>query len=582
MINVLAVIGARLNSSRLPGKHLLDLAGEPLISRIFSRIERIKIIDKIVLATTNDTFNEPLVDWAKKNKKYIFCNDGDVNNLVGRIDTIVQNENPKIVVYICGDSPLIEPITLSNMISALVRSDADLVDLEPAKNAKKYIHEGFSVYKRKVWDRIVNYSINLEEKEHVGSALKKFSSQLKTIYIPEKQIYASIDHRISVDTPSDYYFMSELYIKWFSNALADSIVPLDWVVNEIINDKQLANINQNVVQKKIGQQSFDIILVCNVGLKTGLGHLSRTLNLLKVLQDQFSAGVQLLIQGDLPASYELNLVRHKVISEKESLINEVENQITTFKPDIVVFDINPTDIDFYFFLKLKLIKESVKLVAIDSFIENCDFFDLVIIPSFFLKPEYVDKLPNIKFGWDYFMLPQINTDKIEEKTGLIITIGGSDPCGLGASLPCLLDELLPEGTKVNWIQGPFASKPILPEMPRLLWKIHFAPKSLGSIMRNAECALSVYGVSFFELLSHGVPTVVFSPYLRDLNLELLSLKEENVAIVAENYSFAVKELVQLMENKEMKNSLSKNAKLKVDSQGAYRVAQLIEKLRAKV
>jgi len=65
-------------------------------------------------------------------------------------------------------------------------------------------------------------------------------------------------------------------------------------------------------------------------------------------------------------------------------------------------------------------------------------------------------------------------------------------------------------------------------------------------------------------------------------LELLSLKEENVAIVAENYSFAVKELVQLMENKEMKNSLSKNAKLKVDSQGAYRVAQLIEKLRAKV
>jgi hypothetical protein len=64
-------------------------------------------------------------------------------------------------------------------------------------------------------------------------------------------------------------------------------------------------------------------------------------------------------------------------------------------------------------------------------------------------------------------------------------------------------------------------------------------------------------------------------------LELLLLKEENVAIVAEDYSAAVKELVHLIKNKEMKNILSKNAKLKVDSQGAYRIAHLIEKLKAK-
>ena len=61
---VAAVIGARLNSSRLPGKQLLPLAGRPLIAHIVERLRHVEGLDQIVLATTADDFNKPLRDWA--------------------------------------------------------------------------------------------------------------------------------------------------------------------------------------------------------------------------------------------------------------------------------------------------------------------------------------------------------------------------------------------------------------------------------------------------------------------------------------------------------------------------------------
>ncbi len=72
-MTVLAVIGARLNSSRLPRKHMLDLAGKPLIARIFERLERVSVIDKLVLATTADDYNKPMVTWAEQAGKSVLA-----------------------------------------------------------------------------------------------------------------------------------------------------------------------------------------------------------------------------------------------------------------------------------------------------------------------------------------------------------------------------------------------------------------------------------------------------------------------------------------------------------------------------
>ena len=64
-LKILAVVGARLNSSRLPGKHMLTLAGRPMIERVFQRLHKSTLLNSFILATTDDSFNVELIDWAR-------------------------------------------------------------------------------------------------------------------------------------------------------------------------------------------------------------------------------------------------------------------------------------------------------------------------------------------------------------------------------------------------------------------------------------------------------------------------------------------------------------------------------------
>ena len=58
---VVAIIQARMGSSRLPGKVLLDLAGEPMLARVVNRVRRAQSLDEVVIATTTETADDPLV-----------------------------------------------------------------------------------------------------------------------------------------------------------------------------------------------------------------------------------------------------------------------------------------------------------------------------------------------------------------------------------------------------------------------------------------------------------------------------------------------------------------------------------------
>ena len=63
--STIAVIQARMGSSRVPGKAMIDLAGRPLIGHIFDRVRRIRNIGPIVLATTTDPRNERMIKFAR-------------------------------------------------------------------------------------------------------------------------------------------------------------------------------------------------------------------------------------------------------------------------------------------------------------------------------------------------------------------------------------------------------------------------------------------------------------------------------------------------------------------------------------
>ena len=207
---VTAIIGARLNSSRLPGKQLLDLAGKPMIGRLLDRIKSVPEIDQIALATTADDYNADLLAWGNKESIKSYGYTGDIDDLMGRVDYVFSDMGGDILVYVCGDSPLIEPSTLSRLVKALKNTpEAEIPVFAPREDGNSYIHEGFGIYRRDFWHKMMAQSQEPFEREHVGAvhhALGKVCPD-HVAEVVEPDIYAALDHRISVDTPSDYRFV---------------------------------------------------------------------------------------------------------------------------------------------------------------------------------------------------------------------------------------------------------------------------------------------------------------------------------------------------------------------------------------
>lgn len=586
MSKVIAIIGARLNSSRLPGKHLLDLAGKPLIARIFERLAQVGEIDKAVLATTADAYNQPLVDWARGAGKPVFAFDGDVNDLVGRVHAVVEAEQPDYVVYICGDSPLIEPTTLSALIQSLANNPtADHVELAPPP-ASKFIHEGFIVYRRALWERIVAASKTPATREHVGSALGEMRPGLSIQPVADNPFFASCEHRISVDTPSDYRFMAEIYRRWYERYPPESIVSLSWAIGEIQHDDQLAATNRDVRQKAIGENSQPILIVCQAGPGIGLGHLSRSLALATALQDRHFAGVHLLIQAPSVTKTGLALLPHRFIPAESDLTEHIRTEMADKHFRAVVLDLAPSRIpESMPGLLAELGRQDVLRVGIDSLHSLAGptgLLDLLCLPSFHVAPSLLAACTPtpVRHGWPYYLLPPAPPSWQPGHRVLALT-GGSDATRLGETLPGELDRALPTGSEIHWVRGPYAAQPDLPASPRLKWLIHDAPSQLGSLMDASNYAITVYGVSFFELIQRGIPSVVFSPYgTRDTD-ELGPLAAADAAVVTNDAPTAVTALARLMATPAHAAHLATRGPALLDGQGPVRLARdIFEQLEA--
>ena len=339
----------------------------------------------------------------------------------------------------------------------------------------------------------------------------------------------------------------------------------------------------SIRMKKVIESStnMNVLMVCHVGSGSGLGHLTRSLVVAKALKDQFDASVQFLIQGELIVKNDLENFDNQFVSLEQSVSLSIQAINEINKLDIVIFDLYPGYIprDMKALL-VNLRTSGSKIVAIDGLLEYRSELDMIFIPSFqFNPPVNLGHGAPIIFGWDCFLL-DVQDTKIEWEKGqkVLALTGGSDTSELGKTWPTLLDQVLSEGTELHWVTGPFAKSPYLPDLPHISIHNHEAPDGLGSLMKASNYAVTVFGVSFFELLYYGVPTVVFSPYNGKDNSQLDAIAEAEVALVAKNEIEAADMLVDLMNNEACSRNLSKKAHDLLNPQGVIRLCNEIDRL----
>ena len=117
-MKVVAIIQARMGSTRLPGKVLLDLAGEPVLARVVNRTQRATTLDGIVIATTTESGDEVIVELCNSRGWAHFR--GSEEDVLERYYQAARKYHADIVVRITSDCPLIEPEIIDLVVQELL------------------------------------------------------------------------------------------------------------------------------------------------------------------------------------------------------------------------------------------------------------------------------------------------------------------------------------------------------------------------------------------------------------------------------------------------------------------------------
>jgi spore coat polysaccharide biosynthesis protein SpsF len=121
--HTVAIVQGRMNSSRLPGKILLDLAGRPMLEHVLERARSARLLDQVVMATTTDPSDDPVEDFCQVKGYPVFR--GDMFDVLDRFYQAARQFKARIVVRITADCPVIDPALIDMTVRVLQSSGID-------------------------------------------------------------------------------------------------------------------------------------------------------------------------------------------------------------------------------------------------------------------------------------------------------------------------------------------------------------------------------------------------------------------------------------------------------------------------
>src|SRR5690242_12761537 len=119
---VLVVIQARMGSSRLPGKVLMDLGGRPALALQLERLRPLQV-DHVTIATTTEPRDDVLVDLARDHG--VDAVRGPEDDVLARFAVAVDRFDPSSVVRLTADCPLTDPALVGEVLELHLRAGAD-------------------------------------------------------------------------------------------------------------------------------------------------------------------------------------------------------------------------------------------------------------------------------------------------------------------------------------------------------------------------------------------------------------------------------------------------------------------------
>lgn len=237
----LAIIQARMGSSRLPEKVLMPLAGTPSILHTVRRAQSASLLDHVIVATTDQNSDESLVSFLRKEN--IDCFQGSENDVLKRYydcyQSFQQKNQVRGIVRITGDCPLIEPQIIDKVIKTFVENDLDYCGTNDS------FAEGLDteVFSPQVLAEAHNKATLKSEREHVALYIHNHKEDFK--YHKISNPTNDGHYRITMDEDADYKVLSKIFENLQPNDLS-----IDKIKHFLDNNLDVAKINSSIIRNE--------------------------------------------------------------------------------------------------------------------------------------------------------------------------------------------------------------------------------------------------------------------------------------------------------------------------------------------
>lgn len=240
------IVQARMTSTRLPGKVLKQVLGKPLLEYQIERLQRVKLADEIVIATTTNQTDAPIVDLCNSLSVAHFR--GSEDDVLARYYGAATAHQADVVVRVTSDCPLIDPQVINQVIDYYLQNQStyDYV----SNSIKRTYPRGMDteVFSFSVLQQAFSEATPPPDREHVTPFIHRQPERYRLGHVTYSEDCSH--HRWTVDTPEDFELIQKIIEAVYPN---QPCFTLEDCLRSLQQHPDWYFINSDIEQKKYGE-----------------------------------------------------------------------------------------------------------------------------------------------------------------------------------------------------------------------------------------------------------------------------------------------------------------------------------------
>ena len=249
MMKTIAIIQARMGSTRLPGKVMKNLYDKTVLAHVVNRVKACDLVDEIVVATTELSDDDCIVEESQKLDIKWFR--GSKNNVLERYYLAAKKYQADAIMRITSDCPLLDVEILNNLLSYFQEESEMGLDIDYLSNTlRRSFPRGLDaeIFTYLALEKTYHSTTQDYEKEHVTPYIYQHPDLFSLHNLSNDNDLSH--HRWTLDTSEDYQLIKIIYDNLYNQ---NPLFGMDEILAFLEKNPEITEINANIKQKELGE-----------------------------------------------------------------------------------------------------------------------------------------------------------------------------------------------------------------------------------------------------------------------------------------------------------------------------------------